>query len=48
MLRLADMLFTIFRNRKTAEYVLIDTYSTQNFWYAYAVARLCHNLNLKY
>ncbi|NJY63588.1 glycosyltransferase family 4 protein [Salinimicrobium sp. CDJ15-81-2] len=48
LLRLADMLFTIFRNRKTAEYVLIDTYSTQNFWYAYAVARLCHNLNLKY
>lgn len=42
------MLFTVFRNRKTAEYVLIDTYSTQNFWYAYAVARLCHNLNLKY
>ncbi len=42
------MLLTVFRNRKTTDYVLIDTYSTQNFWYAYAVARLCQRLNLKY
>ena len=48
LFRLADMLLTVFRNRKTNNYVLIDTYSTQNFWYAYAVGRLCQKLNLKY
>lgn len=48
LLRLADMLLLVYRNRKTADYVLIDTYSTQNFWYAYAVARFCQRLKLKY
>ncbi|MHA6279873.1 glycosyltransferase family 4 protein [Salinimicrobium sp. CAU 1759] len=42
------MLWLVYRNRKTADYVLIDTYSTQNFWYAYAVARLCQQLKIKY
>ncbi|MDX1754183.1 MAG: glycosyltransferase family 4 protein [Salinimicrobium sediminis] len=42
------MLWTLYKNRKTADFVLIDTYSTQNFWYAYAVGRLCQKLNLKY
>ncbi|WP_317042517.1 glycosyltransferase family 4 protein [Salinimicrobium sediminis] len=42
------MLLLVYRYRKTADYVLIDTYSTQNFWYAYAVGRLCQKLNLKY
>lgn len=46
--RLLDMLWTIFRNRTTTNYVLVDTYSTQNFWYVYAVARLCRKLNIKY
>ncbi|MCY2687876.1 glycosyltransferase family 4 protein [Salinimicrobium sp. TH3] len=48
LLRLADMLRLVYKNRKTTDYVLIDTYSTQNFWYAYAVARLCQRLDLKY
>ena len=48
VLRLADILYTVFWNRSTTDFVLIDTYSTQNFWYAWAVARLCQNLNLKY
>ena len=42
------MLWLVYKNRKTADYVLIDTYSTQNFWYAYAVGQLCFNLDLKY
>ncbi len=42
------MLWLVFRNRKTTDFVLIDTYSTQNFWYAYAVGRICQRLNLKY
>ena len=48
LFRLGDMLWLVYTNRKTADYVLIDTYSTQNFWYAWAVASLCQKLNLKY
>ena len=42
------MLLVVFRSRKSADFVLIDTYSTQNFWYAYAIAMLCQKLNRKY
>lgn len=48
ILRLLDMLRTIYKHRKTADYVLIDTYSTLNFYYAYVSAKLCKQLNLKY
>jgi len=47
LLRLIYMLWSVFRNRKT-DYVLIDTYSTANFWYAFATSQLCRLLNLKY
>jgi len=46
--RLWDMLLTTYKNRSWVEVVLIDTYSTSNFWYAIAVGRLCRFLNLKY
>jgi len=46
--RFVDMLWTVFKHRKTADYVLIDAYSTLNFYYAYAVGLLCQFLNLKY
>jgi glycosyltransferase involved in cell wall biosynthesis len=42
-----DMLWSVFQNRK-ADGVLIDTYSTTNFWYAFATSQLCRLLNLKY
>ncbi|AXT20737.1 glycosyltransferase [Flavobacteriaceae bacterium AU392] len=48
ILRLLDMLFTIFKHRKIVDYVLIDTYSTQNFYYAVLCSLLCKKLNLKY
>lgn len=48
VLRLLDMLLAILKNAKTADYVLIDTYSTQNFYYAYLCSQLCSLLNLKY
>lgn len=48
LLRLADMLWLVYKNRKTTDLVLIDTYSTQNFWYAWAVAVLCQRLKLRY
>ena len=46
--RLIDMLWLCFNYRKTADYVLIDTYSTLNFYYAYFVSQFCRILNLKF
>ncbi len=48
LLRCLDMLFTVFKHRKTVDYVLIDTYSTLNFYYAYLVSRLCYRCHIKY
>jgi len=47
-LRLFDMLCQTIKHRKKADYVLIDTYSTYNFWYAFFVSQLCRLLHLKY
>lgn len=46
--RLLDMLWTCLRLRKQVEVVVIDTYSTQNFYYALAVSQLCRLLRLPY
>ncbi len=48
LLRLADMCLKTFAKSNTVDYVLIDTYSTWNFWYAFAVSQLCRLLQLKY
>lgn len=48
VLRLLDMLYKTFRYRNQVDYVLIDTYSTYNFWYAFLVSQLCRLLGLKY
>jgi glycosyltransferase involved in cell wall biosynthesis len=48
LLRLFDMLYTIYKHRNHTDYVLIDTYSTLNFYYAYFVSLLCSILKLKY
>ncbi|MCB4808708.1 glycosyltransferase family 4 protein [Tamlana sp. 62-3] len=42
------MLYVCFKNRKSANYVLIDTYSTLNFYYAFLVSALCRIFKLKY
>ena len=47
-LRLCSMLFSVIKNRNYTELVLIDTYSTQNFWYAICVAWLCRRFRLPY
>ena len=48
VLRLAEMLFrTLTRGRK-ADYILIDTYSTSAFWYAYLIGRLANMPGKKY
>ncbi|PJJ10987.1 glycosyltransferase involved in cell wall biosynthesis [Flavobacterium sp. 1] len=46
-LRLVAMLWSVFQCRK-ADCVLIDTYSTANFWYAFAISQLCRLLQIKY
>ncbi|ULC60587.1 glycosyltransferase family 4 protein [Flaviramulus sp. BrNp1-15] len=46
--RLLHMLHTCFKYRNKVDYVLIDTYSTLNFYYAFFVSQLCGVLKLKY
>lgn len=48
VLRLFHMLWIVFKHRKRADFVLIDTYSTLSFWYAYYVSKLCQLLSLAY
>ncbi|MBQ0769357.1 MAG: glycosyltransferase family 4 protein [Bizionia sp.] len=48
IVRLLDMLWTLLRYAKRTNYVLIDTYSTQNFYYAYFCALFCQFLKLPY
>jgi len=45
--RLLDMLWSVVKNRKVA-FVLIDTYSTSAFWYAFLTSQLCRVLKLSY
>ena len=46
--RLLDMIFKVFANRRNTDLVLIDTYSTQNFYYAVVVAKMCNILKTPY
>ncbi len=48
LLRLLDMMHLIITNRSHANFVLIDTYSTTNFYYAFIISQLCRLFNLKY
>lgn len=46
--RLLHMMRVTYLSRKWADVVLIDTYSTKNFWYAITISRMCKSLELKY
>lgn len=46
--RLLDMLIAVSRNYRKADYILIDTFSTQNFYYAVIVSQLSRILKKKY
>lgn len=48
MFRLFDMLWVTFKIRKKISTVLIDTYSTQNFYYAVTVAIICRVFKIPY
>ncbi|GAA4883709.1 hypothetical protein GCM10023311_02420 [Flaviramulus aquimarinus] len=47
-LRMINMLWLCFKQRNKTDYVLIDTYGTLNFYYAYLVSQFCRILKLKY
>jgi len=46
--RMLDMMYTTFKSKKWADVVLIDTYSTKNFWFAILISRLCTSFSIKY
>jgi len=48
LFRMLDMLWRITRNSRWADIVLIATYSTKSFWYAWLCSRLCRLLKLEY
>jgi glycosyltransferase involved in cell wall biosynthesis len=48
IIRMLDMIFKTIQYSRKVEYVLIDVYSTQNFWFAFISSQLCRILKLKY
>lgn len=48
VIRLLDMLWVCIKYSRKADYVLIDVYSTLNFYYAFLVSQLCRALRLNY
>ncbi|MEO9571685.1 MAG: glycosyltransferase family 4 protein [Polaribacter sp.] len=48
ILRLIDMCFSFFKYKKGVDYVLIDTFSTVNFYYALIISQLSRIYKLKY
>ena len=47
-LRLLAMCFAIFKHKQTVNYILIDTFSTLNFWYAVLISQLARVFKLSY
>jgi glycosyltransferase involved in cell wall biosynthesis len=48
LLRLLDMMVQTIRYKSETDCVIIDTYSTYNFWYAFAVSQLARILGIRY
>jgi len=48
VLRLLDMTLCTLKYAKKTDYVLIDTYSTTNFWYAFVTSQICRMFSAKY
>jgi glycosyltransferase involved in cell wall biosynthesis len=46
--RLMHMCFSLIEKRNNIDYVLIDTFSTTNFYYAFITSQICRFFNLKY
>lgn len=47
-LRILDMIWSVIRYRKQVSYILIDTYSTKAFWYAFVCSQLSRIFQIKY
>lgn len=47
-MRMLHMIFKTIKHSKEIDYVLIDTYSTLNFWYAVIISQLCRLFSMKY
>ena len=48
VLRLLDMCMSVIRNSKKIDYILIDTFSTSNFYYAFLTSQLARFFKIKY
>ena len=48
VLRLLDMIFTFFKYNARVDYVLIDTYSTTNFYFAFVISQFCRLFSVRY
>jgi glycosyltransferase involved in cell wall biosynthesis len=48
VIRLLDMCFSVFNYGRKIDYILIDTYSTTNFYYAFFTSQLARVFKIKY
>ena len=48
VVRMLDMVLKTFIHVRKSDYVLIDTYSTTNFWYAFVTSQICRLFSTKY
>ncbi|MFN0729524.1 glycosyltransferase family 4 protein [Polaribacter gochangensis] len=48
LVRLLHMSFSVIKYRKKVDYILIDTFSTVNFYYAFITSQLARIFNIKY
>ncbi|WP_339887771.1 glycosyltransferase family 4 protein [uncultured Flavobacterium sp.] len=48
IIRLLDMMMTTFFKAKKVDYILIDTYSTSSFWYAFFCSQIARFFKVKY
>ena len=48
VLRLLDMIFAFFKYNARVDYVLIDTYSTTNFYFAFVISQFCRLFSVRY
>lgn len=46
--RLIDMMYTCIISRNKVYYAIIDTYSTQNFYFAFIISQMCRVFNIPY
>ncbi|NND24795.1 MAG: glycosyltransferase family 4 protein [Flavobacteriaceae bacterium] len=48
LLRLFDMVLALIRYKKRIDYIIIDTYSTHNFYFALIISQICRLFKLRY